>query len=603
MVLILLVCMQLICADVCLAETNHRVYFKGSDAELDVYTITGSLPGPTLLLLGGIQGDEPGGYLAADLYADISLRQGKMIVVPRANFLSIVENSRGVAGDMNRKFAGVSDATDRDARVVEIIKELMKKSDFFLNLHDGSGFYAPKWESSERNPFRFGQSIIADASDHKRPDGKVIQMEKIVSRVLERVNPQISSAEHVFRFNNHRTLSDDTKHKEQRLSATFHALTRVGIPSFAIETSKSVKDYSLRVRYQTMVVNAFLHEFGIIPEAPRIYLENPQLKYLIVSINGRAPIVVSANDVLKVHEGDIIRIVHIEANYSRGLTAKVKNAAGKLNDVNRDIQITKNTNVQIKKDRFVIGNIPVEIMPGRPNSVAGIHFEPRVKHFSIRVNDRTFQIEPGEEFPLIRGDSIVILEPQTNLPQDEEKSIRIDLRGFQAESSPYPTDDRGHRVNTSTDLQDKYGTVRGKSTIFPLQAKIGNKVIAESYIAVGEPQTEYMVLKVVNSGSFVIYPGDTLELPAHQVVTIEDIKTNIADKAPLFITMRGKTIRWDQKGSAGIDASKLNDKETPLDISRDGGHTIGRIWLKQGSGFRVFSKQSESKELLVPARY
>ncbi len=43
------------------AETSHRVYFKGTNSELDVYTITGSSPGPTLLILGGIQGDEPGG--------------------------------------------------------------------------------------------------------------------------------------------------------------------------------------------------------------------------------------------------------------------------------------------------------------------------------------------------------------------------------------------------------------------------------------------------------------------------------------------------------------------------------------------------------------
>ena len=87
------------------AETSHRVYFKGTNSELDVYTITGSSPGPTLLILGGIQGDEPGGYWAADLYADMSLKKGNMIIVPRANFLSIVENARGGIGDMNRKFA------------------------------------------------------------------------------------------------------------------------------------------------------------------------------------------------------------------------------------------------------------------------------------------------------------------------------------------------------------------------------------------------------------------------------------------------------------------------------------------------------------------
>lgn len=584
------------------AETSHKIYFRGTDSELDVYTVTGGAPGPTLLLLGGIQGDEPGGYLAADLYADMSLKKGNMIVVPRANFLSIVENSRGVIGDMNRKFAGNSDKSDRDARVVELIKGFMRKSDFFLNLHDGSGFYAPKWESPERNPMRFGQSIIADASEHSLQDGRVIQMEKMVNRVLEKVNPQISAPEHVFKFNNHGTLTAETKHKEQRLSATYHALTQVGIPAFGIETSKSVKDYRLRVRYQTMVINAFLEEFGIIPDNPKIYLDHPYLKYIIVSINGRVPIVVSGNDVLKVHEGDVIRIVHVESNYSRGLTARIEGIGDRFNDLNQDVQVSRDTKILVRKDRFVVGSIPVEMISRRSPSVVGIHFEPKVKHFSVRVNDRTFQIEPGEEIPILRGDIVVLLDPQTNLPPEDEKAVRIDLRGFQAESSPYPQDDRGHRINTATDLQDKYGKPRGQVTVFPLQAKLNNKAFAECFVTVAEPQAEYLLLRETNGSSFVVYPGDKLELPDNAVITILDVKTNLREASPLFITMKGKTVRWDQKGSTGIDASKLSDAETPLDISR-AGRSLGRIWLKQGKEFRLSSGENQPRQLLVPARY
>ena len=55
------------------------------------------------MLIGGIQGNEPGGFLSADLYADMSLEKGNLIVVPRANFYSILLNKRGPHGDMNRK--------------------------------------------------------------------------------------------------------------------------------------------------------------------------------------------------------------------------------------------------------------------------------------------------------------------------------------------------------------------------------------------------------------------------------------------------------------------------------------------------------------------
>jgi IMP cyclohydrolase len=584
------------------AETTHQIYFKGTDSELDVYTIMGTSSGPTLLLLGGIQGDEPGGYLAADLYADFSLKRGNLIVVPRANFFSIVENRRGVQGDMNRKFAGAPKTSDRDAAVVKLIKELMKKSDYFLNLHDGSGFYSDRWESSERNPMRFGQSIICDTEDYRLPDGRVIQMGKMVNRVLERVNAQISNTDHLFRFNNHRTLSDDSKHKDQRLSATFHALTQVGIPAFGIETSKSISDYRLRVRYQTMVVNAFLEEFGIIPETPKIYLENPVLKYVIVSINGRTPIVVNGNDVLKVHEGDNIRIVHIEANYSRGLTARVKGQGKSFNDLNLEVNVTENTSIQIRKDRFLIGTIPVEVMKGKSVSVAGIHFEPRVNYFCVRVNEKTFAIQPGEELAVTRGDTLTILDVKTNLDAEEEHGMRVDLRGFQAESSPYPLDDRAHHINTAVDLQEKYARPRGNTMVFPLQARLNNKVFGESYIAVMEPRLEYLVLKESGGASFVVYPGDKLELPANSTVSIMDVKTSIPDSPTLFITMSGRTVRWQQSGSAGIDASKLPETETPLDITRNG-RSLGRIWVKQGKEFKLLAGENRYREPLFPVRY
>ena len=64
-----------------------------------------------------------------------------------------------------------------------------------------------------------------------------------------------------------------------------------------------------------MVINAFLDEFGIVLENPNTFLDNPYLKYLIVSINGRTPIVVPGRDVLRVQKGDRIKIVHIESNY------------------------------------------------------------------------------------------------------------------------------------------------------------------------------------------------------------------------------------------------------------------------------------------------
>ena len=65
-------------ADVKRPDTIKEVFFTGTNHELEVYKIYGRKDGPTMLIIGGIQGDEPGGLLSADSYADIKLEKGNL---------------------------------------------------------------------------------------------------------------------------------------------------------------------------------------------------------------------------------------------------------------------------------------------------------------------------------------------------------------------------------------------------------------------------------------------------------------------------------------------------------------------------------------------
>jgi hypothetical protein len=67
-----------------LSKREHLVYFPNTAYELNIYKISGKKPGKTLMLIGGIQGNEPGGFLSADLYADMSLEKGNLIVEPHS---------------------------------------------------------------------------------------------------------------------------------------------------------------------------------------------------------------------------------------------------------------------------------------------------------------------------------------------------------------------------------------------------------------------------------------------------------------------------------------------------------------------------------------
>ncbi len=82
----------------------------------------------TLLIVGGIQGDEPGAFMAASLITThYKIKKGSVWVVPNLNFYSIIKRSRGPFGDMNRKFASLSN-DDPDFNSVQRIKKIYKIS-------------------------------------------------------------------------------------------------------------------------------------------------------------------------------------------------------------------------------------------------------------------------------------------------------------------------------------------------------------------------------------------------------------------------------------------------------------------------------------------
>ncbi|MDR1296116.1 MAG: hypothetical protein LBO05_01835 [Deltaproteobacteria bacterium] len=344
------------------SDRQHIVYFQGTPDELEIYKIYGRHEGPTIMVLGGIQGDEPGAFLSADLYADMALKRGNLIVVPRANFKSIIQFDRGSAGDMNRKFAEVQEM-DPDRERVEIIKNLMAESDVFLNLHDGSGFFRPVWESDMANPARYGQCIIADAEVFSDPaSGRQINLGRDARRAVEIINRDIQEKQYKFSFANHDTLEETSRHKEQRKSATFYALTRLNIPAFGIETSKQLPSLEMKIHQHNLAVNAFMEIYGVVPEQPRIRLNQAVLQYLVISVNGLLPVAVADGQTLAVAPGDVIEVVHVGANYDRGLSVDVI-GLGSLNDIRLPLVIDAPTSVIARRDNQTFGRIQLALLP------------------------------------------------------------------------------------------------------------------------------------------------------------------------------------------------------------------------------------------------
>ncbi|MBN2298956.1 MAG: hypothetical protein JXM72_10200 [Deltaproteobacteria bacterium] len=454
------------------AGRDHQVFFKGTDHELDVYRIYGQEPGPTLMIMGGIQGDEPGGYLAADLYVDMGLKKGNLIIVPRANFYSILVNDRGPNGDMNRKFDKVP-SVDPDSEIVRKIKDLMKGADYFLNMHDGSGFYHPEYIDNMHNPRRFGQSIIADTDIYKTPDGTVYELQAIANRVIERINTSIHEEENRFRFNNHHTAAQDSIHKEQRKSATYYMLFTLNKPAFASETSKCIQDFRKRVVFQTMVVNAFMKEFGIEPAQPSIYIDPPIMEYALISVNSASPIAVEDNQHIVITKGDTITIKDIKANYTRGIVVDIK-GSGQINDLGRDFSISSSTTVEVRKDMFPCGKIHVDVIP-----------ETNRTWLIIEADNIDYALKPGDVFSMHNGSVLVVKDLVYR--GSSNHGLNVNFKGFVGNWDDNTGEDRGYDIDTSA-LMDRYAQKVDEDTRrFRISAMRGETPVATFFIDVRAP--------------------------------------------------------------------------------------------------------------------
>jgi len=468
------------------AQIIHEVFLPNTDHELNVYRIFGEEPGKTIMLIGGIQGDEPGSYLTADLYADIHLKKGNLIVVPRANFYSILLNRReGLTGDMNRKFGDNGNMKKSlDEEVVIVLKHLISQSDLLLNLHEGSGFYSSKWISDMENQKRYGQSIIYDAEAYPLPDNQgEINLGELARNVTDKANSQIKNKRYHFRPNNHNTASDKTIHPEQRLSATYYALTEAHIPAFGVETSKTIKELEKKISLHKLVINTFMEQLGIELDAPGLNLTKPKLDYLLIKINDGHSYAMPHGSTLKIEPGDEVLVTDIIANYKRGMIADI-DGLGKRNDTHIPFRISKNTRVIIRKDSEECGWVDLDIgQPDEKHPVAAASLDTsqmKAEELVININD-TIQILPVGSTLQIEKDSRLILKGiRTNIPQLDSK-VLINFKGFAPPKSVNDGNDLDFPIYTNQDLWPRY-SVNKKGKLYPVVATYNDKTIGEFWV-------------------------------------------------------------------------------------------------------------------------
>ena len=121
--------------------------------------------GPTVVLVGGVHGNEPAGAAAADQVRQWPIARGRLVVLPRANVPALAAGKRRTPGaaraeaDLNRNFprAGKREPP-RGELAAAIWKSVARhKPDWLVDLHEGSDFH-------QINPESVGSSVIVNPS-------------------------------------------------------------------------------------------------------------------------------------------------------------------------------------------------------------------------------------------------------------------------------------------------------------------------------------------------------------------------------------------------------------------------------------------------------
>ncbi len=215
-----------------------------------------------LLVVGGIQGDEPGGFMAASLLSThYKITKGSVWIVPNFNFYSIIKRSRGPYGDMNRKFAKLS-TNDHDYHSIEKMKNIIKEKSvkMVINLHDGSGFYREKYIDKNHQPEKWGQASVIDQEVIEGV--KYGNLLEIAHEVDAHINKNLLKKEHIFHTKDTKThLKTTHEEKEMSKTLTYYAIGK-GKAAFGNESSKALPVHE-RVYYKLLALEKFMDIMGI----------------------------------------------------------------------------------------------------------------------------------------------------------------------------------------------------------------------------------------------------------------------------------------------------------------------------------------------------
>lgn len=232
------------------AEVRVDTLSPGTPWETPCYTVDSMLEGPTVLLVGGLHGDEVAGYRAAEQIRRWPIARGRLVVVPRANVPAIQAGTRltpeGLVEEAlrnaNRGFPSAAKPEDPISPPCAAIWALTQRlqPDWVVDLHEGFDYRAS-------NPDSAGSSIISVRDP---------ETDLLVESALAAVNAGIADPAQ-------RLVALDGGVQGGLQRAAHDVL---GAHALCLETTTKGQAISTRVRQHRTMVSALLRGIGILAE-------------------------------------------------------------------------------------------------------------------------------------------------------------------------------------------------------------------------------------------------------------------------------------------------------------------------------------------------
>ncbi len=229
----------------------------GTDWETDYYVVDSDHEGPTVLIIGGMHGNEPAGARAAEQIRHWPIVRGKMVVVPRANVMALQAKTRLTPGqpetskNLNRNFPSLEEPNRMRVQPQgELAKALWQfavkvKPDWLIDLHEGYEFRVSH-QPPEGKEKSVGSSVIYQGS------GK---MDALAKRMIAAADETVSDPDRKFSLIRSGPVS----------SGIAGACIRVmGAEGLILETTYNFQPLSIRTRQHRAMVNVLLNEIGMV---------------------------------------------------------------------------------------------------------------------------------------------------------------------------------------------------------------------------------------------------------------------------------------------------------------------------------------------------